>query len=138
LEAGKPLLKEIIQQLQRAVLAHRNPMHLLAMENSSSFILKGLMQTNYVYDRPDRNQLPLGQLYKGHYVVISRIDRTFKLQMSHKVMTVSIDCLKQHLGTASLQAVDPPFRGHPPNSQASHNIAGVQAELSPEDALIEN
>jgi hypothetical protein len=40
-------------------------------------------------------------------------DRTFKLQMSHKVMTVSIDCLKQHLGMASLQAVDPSPRGHP-------------------------
>ncbi len=51
----------------------------------------GLLEATYVYVRRGGNRPPLAQLYEGPYAVISRGDKSFKLQVGLKESTVSID-----------------------------------------------
>jgi hypothetical protein len=71
-----------------------------------------------------------GWAIRNPYVVITLGDKAFRLQMGHKVMTVSIDSLKPYLGMGSLQAMDPPLQGSPPAARSSASIAMVQTDPS--------
>jgi hypothetical protein len=69
--------------------------------------------------RPDGGRLRLraarwSAASLGSAVVISRGEKTFKLQVGRPELVVSIDRLKPHLGAASLQVAEPAGCGRPP------------------------
>jgi hypothetical protein len=76
------------------------------------------MEAVYVYVRQDGQLPPLAQLYEGPYAVISRGEKTFKLQVGPRELVVSMDRLKPHLGSAELQAAVPATQGRPPAAPA--------------------
>ncbi len=78
-----------------------------------------------MYVRRDGQRPPLAQLYEGPYAVISRGEKTYKLQMGPREIVVSIDRLKPHLGPAELQVAVPATRGRPPAAPAGQ-AAGVE------------
>jgi hypothetical protein len=59
---------------------------------------------------------PLALLYVGPYEVLERADKNFRLAVGGREETVSIDCLKPHLGVGSFSAALPAARGRPPTS----------------------
>ncbi len=107
LEATDPPTVDFLQRLQRAIQGSSLPTRLLAGKATSSSILAGLMEAVYVYVWRDGQHPPLAQLYEGPYAVKSRGEKTFKLQVGPRELVVSIDRLKLHLGTASLQVAEP-------------------------------
>ncbi len=114
LEAGDPPTEDFLQRLQRVVQGSSLPTRPLAGKATSSSIPAGLMEAVYVYVRRDGQRPPLAQLYEGPYAVISRGEKTFKLQVGPRELVVSIDRLKPHLGSAGLQVTVPAARGRPP------------------------
>ena len=74
-----------------------------------------LQAATHVYVRRGAIGGPFKQSYDGPFLVISRTDKVFKIQMGQKVETVSADRLKPHLG-ASPEVVEPPRRGRPPGT----------------------
>jgi hypothetical protein len=114
LEARDPPVEDFLQRLQRVVQGSSLPTRPLAGKATSSSIPAGLMEAVYIYVRRDGQRPPLAQLDEGPCAVISRGEKTFKLQVGPRELVVSIDRLKPHLGSASLQVVVPAARGRPP------------------------
>ncbi len=119
LEAGDPPSADFLQRLQRVVQGSSLATRPMAGKVTSSFIPAGLMEAVYVYVRRDGQRPPLAQLYEGPYAVISRREKTFKLQVGPREQVVSLDRLKPHLGSADLQAAVPATRGRPPVAPAA-------------------
>ncbi len=59
---------------------------------------------------------PLAPLYVGPYKVLEKADNFFRLAVGGREETVSIDCLKPHLGVRPFSAAFPAPRSHPPAS----------------------
>jgi hypothetical protein len=59
------------------------------------------------------NLLPL---YVGPHKVLKQDEKFFRLAVGGQVETVSIDCLKPHLGVGPYSATLPAARGWPPSS----------------------
>ncbi len=58
---------------------------------------------------------PLAPLYHGPYKVLQAGDKFFTISLGGREDTVSVDCLKPHLGGPVVPA-EPPARGRPPPS----------------------
>ncbi len=75
-----------------------------------------LLQASHIYVRRGGTLPPLAPLYMGPYEVLERVDKFFWLAVGGREETVSIDCLKLHLGVGPFSAALPaaPGRSRPP------------------------
>ena len=74
------------------------------------------MVTNFVYIRNGSCTPPLTPSYSGPFLVIERGPKSFLVQRGTQTETVTVDCLKPHLGTSPLVAAETPRRGRPLSS----------------------
>jgi hypothetical protein len=74
-----------------------------------------LMKAEYVFVRRGGVVPLLVPLYHGPYKVLQAGDKFFTISLGGHEDTVSVDCLKPHLGGPVVPA-EPPARGHPPRS----------------------
>jgi hypothetical protein len=73
-----------------------------------------LMEASHVYIRLGGAITPLAQLYTGPYKMLARQAKFSKLEIGGRQETVSVACLKPHLGLAPVVLAASPVRGRPP------------------------
>jgi hypothetical protein len=73
-----------------------------------------LLAAPFVYVRRGGSLPPLTPPYAGPYRVLESGPKTFLIDIGGKSETISVDRLKPHQGTATLQPAAPPRRGRPP------------------------
>lgn len=88
-----------VEKVQEAVKSSTVPTRPLSAQVSLSSLPAGLLEATYIYLRKDGNWPLLVQLYEGPYEVVARGEKVLHLQLDHKEVSVSIDRLKQHLGS---------------------------------------
>jgi hypothetical protein len=98
-----------------------------------------LLSARMVLVRNDSAKAPLGQLYSGPYVVLSRSLHTFTVQIGERVETISTHRLKPAFVEEGVLPAQPPRRGRPPRPvppppRPSQNRSPVPATLAVEPA----
>jgi hypothetical protein len=74
-----------------------------------------LQKASFVYIR--RGAPPSGlppPLYQGPYKVLSRGAKVFQVDIGGRQEVISVDRLKPHMGTSTVQPAEPSRRGRPP------------------------
>ena len=102
----------VFQEAVRAAPSH------IAGRNSSllhlpEFIPAALADSSFVYLRHGGAKTPLSPAYSGLFAVIARFPKYFILDMGDRQESVSVDCLKPHLGSAIFTPAVAPRRGRP-------------------------
>jgi hypothetical protein len=100
-------LPTLIRTLSYAEAAAKPP----AAKSPAAKLPAALLQASHGYVRRGRAIPPLSPLYVGPYEVFERTDKFFRLAVGGRKETVSIDCLKPHLGADPFSAAFPAARG---------------------------
>jgi len=120
LSTAEPPAADFLQKLQQVELPPTRPLS----------YTEAALQASHVYVRRGGTLPPMSPLYVGPYEVLERSDKCFQLAVSGREETVSVDCLKPHLGTGPFTAALHAERGRPPTSspvvfQPQHPQAAV-------------
>ncbi len=75
-----------------------------------------LQLASMVYIRRGGSGPPLAPAYAGPFKVVRPGHKYFVVEVGGRQESVSVDCLKPHLGTSPLPAASPPRRGRPRES----------------------
>jgi len=78
-----------------------------------------LLNARFVFVRKGGIVPPLGPVYEGPYLVLSRGLKTFSLDIGGRPEVVSVDRLKPFLGGDQVTPAAPPRRGRPPGSRVA-------------------
>ena len=89
----KDEIQPFLQQLRRRMNALR-PTPATRHANQAVFVHKDLKNSTHVFLRQDAIRRPLQPPYSGPFKVLSRADKTFKIEVRGRPVTVSIDRLK--------------------------------------------
>jgi hypothetical protein len=84
---------ELIQQLRR-FMDQLRPAPAARHASPTAFVHKDLMDSTHVFLRQDALRRALEPTYSGPYKVLGRTDKTFKIAMHGKSITVSADRIK--------------------------------------------
>ncbi len=79
-----------------------------------------LARAEHVYVRVGGQQKPLAAPYAGPYLVVSRVAKTFTIQVGQRQKIESVDRLKPHTGLGPVSR--PTSRGRPPKLPAAPSI----------------
>ena len=63
-------------------------------KNPTSYVPADLKSCEYVFVREDAQKPPLSSPYRGPFLVLSRTDKSFRVQLNNKEDWISIDRLK--------------------------------------------
>ena len=104
-------IQPFLQRLRRR-MNNLRPTPVTRHSNQAVFVHKDLKDSTHVFLRQDAMRRPLQPPYSGPYKVISRADRTFKIAVRGRPVTVSVDRFKpsysleeQHSCTRNLHTV---------------------------------
>ena len=120
LSAAEPPIPELLEQLRATAPLPTRPTPAAPPEP-----LQQLQQAAFAYVRRGAAAAPLAPLYSGPYRVLQRGPKTFKLQVGGREEVVTVDRLKPHLGSAPVEAAEPPRRGRPPAMRDGRSYAAV-------------
>ena len=111
-----PPTQHLQQQRERVGNLRPVPTGAHGEKHIKTHVPASLQQAKYVFIRRDGKKSPLQTPYDGPYKVVEHSDKAFRLQVSNRQDTVSIDRLKPaYLDESQLpQVAEPPRRGRPP------------------------
>ncbi len=120
----------LVDMVQQAALPSGFPTRPLPAGTKTASIPKGLLEATFVYLWRDGNWPPLAQCTRGHSQSWPGA-RRFSAKIGTREVSVSIDCLKPHLGTALIQPTVPASRGRPPGIAAKPETQPPPASADP-------
>jgi hypothetical protein len=94
------------------------PTRKVSYAEAASLPSKALMDATHVYVRRGGTIPPLAQPYVGPYLVAWKSSKCFVILIGDRRETVSVDRLKAHLGSSTVQPALPPSRGRPQRAAA--------------------
>ncbi len=116
LEASTPPGDNFLQLLRERMNRFQPPPTRPVEVKPASQQEAALHKADFVYVKRYAVAFSLSPLYSGPYRVISRGEKTFRVDIGGRDEVISADRLKPHLGQAPLQPASPPKRGRPPAS----------------------
>ncbi len=119
---AKPPATDFLKKLQQVEMPATRP---LSYAEAVARPTATLLQASHVYVRCGGTFPPLSPLYVGPYEVLERADKFFRLVVGGREETISIDCLKPHLGAGPFSAALP---AAPVVFQPQHPPGGPVAE----------
>jgi hypothetical protein len=131
LDVPEPPAEEFVAQLRGRPAPP--PTRPLTYAQVASSPLPALKTCTYVYVRRGGTVPPLQPLYVGPYRVATRSDKYYVLEIGGRGESVSIDRLKPHLGTSTVEPASPPIRGRPqkptgPSASHGPSLVGAHVE----------
>jgi hypothetical protein len=105
--------KEVGSFLERLATPQPLPTRPMSYAEAAGRPSRALLDAKYAYVRRGGVIPPLAQLYAGPFLVHSKTDKCFVVEMGDHRETISVDRLKPHTGSAAVQPAVPPRRGRP-------------------------
>ena len=114
-----PPSNDFLQQLRLAAASLPVVPTRSASKSTSSWVDDALRSCSHVWVRRDGHVKPLEPLYDGPFLVMTRSEKTFQLQIGAELQTVSIDRLKPVHSDTEVAVQQPRKRGRPPRQPES-------------------
>ncbi len=109
---GDSFLQQLRERMNRFQLLPTRPVEAKPVSQQQA----ALHTADFVYIRRGAEASSLSPLNSGPYRVISRVGKTFHVDIGGREEVISADRLKPHLGRAPVLPASPPKRGKPPAS----------------------
>ena len=109
-----PPSNEFLQRLRLAAASLPAVPTCSAAKSTNSWVDDALQNCSHVWVRRDGHVKPLEPLYDGPFLVMTRSEKIFQLQIGAELQTISVDRLKPVHSDTEVSVQQPRKRGRPP------------------------